>query len=70
MLSVKSAAALEADGIGVVMVHPGWVRTDMGGERAPMTIAESSRAIVETLASLTLADTGRFIRWDGHDHPW
>lgn len=70
MLSVKSAAALRADGIGVVLLHPGWVQTDMGGDRAPMTIDESAGAIVDTLDSLTLEDTGRFVRWDGHDHPW
>ncbi len=70
MLSVKSAAALEPDGVSVVMMHPGWVQTDMGGANAPMTVAESGSAIVETLASLTLADTGRFVRWDGTDHPW
>lgn len=70
MLSVKSAAALRPNGIGVVMLHPGWVQTDMGGESAPMTIEESSCAIVATIGALTFADTGRFIRWDGHDHPW
>lgn len=70
MLSVKSSAALRSEGIGVVTLHPGWVQTDMGGESAPMTIDESSAAIVHTLGSLTLADTGRFVRWDGHDHPW
>lgn len=70
MLSVKSSAALRHEGIGVVMLHPGWVQTDMGGDSAPMTIDESSAAIVHTLDSLTLADTGRFVRWDGQDHPW
>ncbi|MEP1126081.1 MAG: SDR family NAD(P)-dependent oxidoreductase [Ilumatobacter sp.] len=70
MLGVKSADALRPDGIGVVMLHPGWVQTDMGGGSAPMTVEESSSAIVATIAALTMADTGRFIRWDGHDHPW
>lgn len=70
MFSVKAASALRPEGIGVVMLHPGWVQTDMGGAGAPMTIDESSSAIVDTLGSLSLADTGRFVRWDGHDHPW
>ena len=70
MLGVKSADALRPDGIGLVMIHPGWVQTDMGGASAPMTVDESASSIVDTIESLTLADSGRFIRWDGQDHPW
>ncbi len=70
MLSLKTAAALRDDGIGVVMIHPGWVQTDMGGPSAALTIDESARAIVDTVESLSMGDSGRFIRWDGTDHPW
>lgn len=70
MLSVKTASALESEGIGVVMLHPGWVATDMGGPRAQLSVDEAGAAIVDTIELLTLADTGRFVRWDGHDHPW
>lgn len=70
MLSVKSAAALRNDGVGVVMLHPGWLATDMGGPNAQLPVAETSETIASTIESLTVADTGRFIRWDGHDHPW
>ena len=70
MLSVKSAAALRSDGIGVVMLHPGWVQTDMGGPSAQLTLNEAAAAISDTISSLSFADTGRFVRWDGHDHPW
>jgi hypothetical protein len=52
------------------MLHPGWVSTDMGGPDAIMTVSESAEAIVATLGSLTFGDSGRFIRWDGTDHPW
>lgn len=70
MWSVKAAAQLRGEGIGLVMLHPGWVQTDMGGPSAPLTIDESASSIVETVAGLSLADAGRFIRWDGTDHPW
>lgn len=70
MLSVKSAAALRSEGIGVVMMHPGWVATDMGGPGAPLAVDDTSQTIATTIESLTVADTGRFLRWDGSDHPW
>ena len=70
MYSLKAADALRSDGIAVVMLHPGWVQTDMGGENAAMTADESASAIANTVQSLTFQDTGRFIRWDCHDHPW
>ncbi len=43
MLSVKSAAALHDDGVGVVMLHPGWIATDMGGPSAPLDVQETSQ---------------------------
>ena len=68
---MKSAAIdLEPKGVKVAILHPGWVQTDMGGPSAALTIDESARAIVDTIGSLSLEDTGRFIRWDGTDHPW
>ena len=70
MLSLKTATAVRDDGIGVVMIHPGWVRTDMGGPSAALTVDESANAIVDTIESLSIEDSGRFIRWDGTDHPW
>ncbi len=70
MFSVKAAAALKPEGIGVVMLHPGWVATDMGGPNAQLDIDTAGAAIVETINALTIEDTGRFMRWDGHDHPW
>ncbi len=70
MWSVKAAAALEPEGIGLVMLHPGWVSTDMGGASAQLTPTESAASIVATVSSLTFEDSGRFITWDGADHPW
>ena len=70
MVTVRTASDLEADGIGLVCVHPGWVQTDMGGAAASLTIEESASSIAATVDSLTLADSGRFMRWDGTDHAW
>lgn len=70
MVTVRMATDLASDQIGLVCIHPGWVRTDMGGSAASLGIDESSRAIADTVDALTLADSGRFLRWDGTPHDW
>jgi NAD(P)-dependent dehydrogenase (short-subunit alcohol dehydrogenase family) len=69
-VTVRTASVLRPRGITVVALHPGWVRTDMGGRSAPLGADESAAAIVDTVSHLTMNDTGRFLRWDGTDHPW
>lgn len=70
MWSVKAAVALRDEGIAMVMLHPGWVSTDMGGSSAELTPTESATSIVSVVDELTFEDSGRFITWDGSDHPW
>lgn len=54
----------------VVALHPGWVQTDMGGEVADITPAESASGIINVLSGLTLKDTGKFLDWDGSERVW
>ncbi|XP_043250371.1 C-factor [Colletes gigas] len=61
---------LKEDGILVTCLHPGWVRTDMGGNNAPMDIDTSVSNILNTLSSLTSEHTGCFIQYDGKSLPW
>ena len=70
MWSVKAAKALKEERIAMVMLHPGWVSTDMGGSSADLTPTESATSIVAAVEALTLDDSGRFINWDGSEHPW
>jgi NAD(P)-dependent dehydrogenase (short-subunit alcohol dehydrogenase family) len=58
------------EGVSVALVHPGWVKTDMGGEQADITPQESATGILALLDKLTMKDTGHFFRWDGTTHPW
>ncbi|XP_071557992.1 C-signal [Temnothorax nylanderi] len=61
---------LKADGILVACLHPGWVRTDLGGSNAPMDVATSVCCILDTLNSLTEKQTGCFVQYDGKILPW
>ncbi|MDP6883102.1 MAG: SDR family oxidoreductase [Rhodospirillales bacterium] len=61
---------LAARGIAVVMFHPGWVTTDMGGAGAALDAPESVAAMIEAIAALDLEDGGRFINYDGTEVPW
>ncbi|MEL7158681.1 MAG: SDR family NAD(P)-dependent oxidoreductase [Actinomycetota bacterium] len=70
MITVRTATDLAPEHIGVVCIHPGWVKTEMGGSAASLGVDESAAAIADTVDGLTLADTGRFLRWDGTPHDW
>ena len=60
----------ESDGIVVCPVHPGWVRTDMGGDQADLSVEESSAGLFKLINSMTMQQSGRFWTWDGEEHPW
>ena len=57
-------------GVKCVALHPGWVKTDMGGPNAEITSKESVSNMFTTLLSLKKEDSGRFIDIDGADIPW
>lgn len=70
MVTRSLAADLADDGIIAVAMHPGWVKTDMGGEAAEITIDESVEGIVSCLDKVKVGDSGAYLTWDGHELPW
>ncbi|MCG6981667.1 MAG: SDR family NAD(P)-dependent oxidoreductase [Deltaproteobacteria bacterium] len=70
MLSRNQAIAYKKDGIAVVIIHPGWVKTDMGGPAAPMTVAESGKKIFQIIEMISPANTGEFISVTGDRIPY
>ncbi|MGB5397976.1 MAG: SDR family oxidoreductase [Gammaproteobacteria bacterium] len=68
---VKSMSVdLAPQGIKAVALHPGWVKTDMGGPNAEISVRESVNRLFEILLALDASDSGRFIDIDGKDIPW
>lgn len=70
MVAKAFSALLAPRGIIVVALHPGWVRTDMGGQSAPLEAAESVRGLRNVIAGLRPADSGRFLDHVGTPIPW
>lgn len=69
--AAKSLAIdLEGEGISVAILHPGWVRTDMGGPDALIDAQQSVAGMRGVIESLDLASTGRFRNYDGTEIPW
>ena len=64
------AIALRSERFTVVVLHPGWVRTDMGGPAATLDVATSAAGLIEVIAGLAPADTGRFLNYNGAALPW
>lgn len=53
-----------------VALHPGWVKTDMGTSRAPLTVEESARGLARVISGLGRKDSGRFLDYRGKKLPW
>jgi NAD(P)-dependent dehydrogenase (short-subunit alcohol dehydrogenase family) len=69
--SMKSVGIdLKDDGIHVTLVHPGWVKTRMGGENAPLDADECSKRIEHIINTAREHDTASFRSHDGTVLPW
>jgi len=56
--------------VGVLLLHPGWVRTRMGGDTAPLGVSESVEGMSRLVDNYTSAQSGSFFRYDGSEIPW
>lgn len=68
---VKSLSIdLKPLGISVISLHPGWVRTDMGGPNALISVDESVDGMMSVIANTNIKNSGKFLNYDGNEIPW
>jgi NAD(P)-dependent dehydrogenase (short-subunit alcohol dehydrogenase family) len=68
-MTVRSAA-MDYPKATLLAISPGWVRTDMGGPSAPLSVTDSVSGMLRAISTLTLGDTGSFIDHNGRVMPW
>ena len=70
--AVMKSLAIDLRGrpIGTLILHPGWVRTDMGGKNALIDADESVSGMRRVIDDFNLGQSGQFIRYDGRPAPW
>jgi len=70
--AVMRSMAIDLKRLGIVAValHPGWVKTDMGGPHANLDVATSVKGLRRVIAGLKRDDTGRFLSYDGQEISW
>lgn len=61
---------LRPRGISVLMLHPGWVQTRMGGPGAPLSTFDSVQGMRRVIDAFRPGDSGKFFRYDGSMIPW
>ena len=70
MFSRSMAWDPDTTGIITIALQPGWMRTDMGGSNADLSVTEAAEGILKVVANLTPEDNGKFYTWDGKEYPW
>ena len=70
MFTKSLAADLGPEGFTSIVMHPGWVKTDMGGSSAPVEVEDSAAGIMSVIDSLSHDDNGTFWTFKGKQMAW
>ena len=69
--AMKSLAIeLKDQSVGVLIFHPGWVKTDMGGPNALINADQSIAGMRALIENFSLDQSGSFVKYDGTPMPW
>ena len=70
MLTVCLSHDCVKDGVTIVCIDPGWIKTDMGGQHAVLNFDEAIPSLLTLMGTLDLAKTGMFLNYKGQTLPW
>ncbi|GMT06555.1 hypothetical protein PENTCL1PPCAC_28730 [Pristionchus entomophagus] len=70
MLTRRIAVEWKEDNIRATTFCPGWVKTDMGTDKAQYTVDESTIPLTKLILSLTEEHNGKYYRYNGETIPW
>lgn len=70
MMKSMAIDLAKSHSIAATAMHPGWVRTDLGGPRADIEAVDSVAGMRRVIASLTIENAGRYWVYDGSELPW
>ncbi|XP_055684133.1 C-factor [Lutzomyia longipalpis] len=70
-IATKSMSVdLQGDKIMAISLHPGWVRTDLGGSKAPLDVETSVSGMINVIRGLTAEQNGKFLQYNGKELAW
>jgi NAD(P)-dependent dehydrogenase (short-subunit alcohol dehydrogenase family) len=67
---LNKCLAVQYSWLTTIVIHPGWVKTDMGGSEAPVEVADSAQGIWKVARDLEARDSGKFFDFRGENIPW
>ncbi|MGE0528608.1 MAG: SDR family oxidoreductase [Bdellovibrionales bacterium] len=67
---ITKSLSIDNPWLTAVVLHPGWVKTDMGGSAAPTSVEESTAGLWRIIDNLEPKQTGRFFDFRGKELPW
>jgi NAD(P)-dependent dehydrogenase (short-subunit alcohol dehydrogenase family) len=62
--------SIDEPGFVVLSLHPGWVKTSMGGPNAPVSVERSAQGLLSVIQKASKENSGHFYNFDGRELPW
>lgn len=66
----NASLAKDYPNITCMVLHPGWVKTEMGGSMAPLSVEDSVRGLYEVMVAASQTQSGTFVDYSGVGIPW